>query len=72
MHLGAAVKTRVLAIFGPTDPKLYGPQESKSRIVKKMLKCSPCGEAQCKSKHECMKLISPDDIFKAAKEMLKK
>ncbi|NQT05906.1 MAG: glycosyltransferase family 9 protein [Candidatus Omnitrophica bacterium] len=71
MHIGHAVETRVLAIFGPTDPKKYGPRGRYDRIIRKDLGCSPCETAQCKTKHECMELISDDDVFNAAAEMLK-
>ena len=71
MHLGCAVGTRVLALFGPTDPCKYGPHGKGDRVVRKGLHCSPCELAQCKFNHECMKSISADEVFGVAKEMLK-
>ena len=72
MHMGVAVGTKVLAIFGPTDPHLYGPAGNNDRVLKKKLHCSPCEKAQCEFEHECMKYITADDVFKAAAEMLGK
>ena len=70
MHIGVAVGTKVLAIFGPTDPRLYGPTGANDRIMRKRLHCSPCEKAQCDFEHECMKYITSDEVFKTAKEML--
>jgi ADP-heptose:LPS heptosyltransferase len=70
LHLGCAVLTRVLAIFGPTDPKKYGPTGEFDIMINKKLFCSPCEKAQCKYNHECMKLISADEVYNAAKIMV--
>lgn len=70
MHIGVAVGTNVLAIFGPTDPYLYGPTGTRDRVIRKRLHCSPCEKAQCEFEHECMRYITPDEVFKAAKGML--
>jgi len=72
MHIGAAVGTNVLAIFGPTDPRLYGPTGKSDRVIKKKLHCSPCEAAQCEFEHECMRYITSDEVFKVAKEMLER
>lgn len=70
LHLGCAVGAKVLAIFGPTDPKKYGPTGEFDTVVSKKLHCSPCEVAACKYGHECMKLISADEVFDAAKIMI--
>jgi len=70
LHLAGAVDTKVLAIFGPTDPDAYGPTGKDDRIARKKIHCSPCGKAQCKFEHECMKYIEVEEVFNAAKEIL--
>lgn len=70
LHLACAVGTKVLAIFGPTDPKKYGPTGEFDVFISKKLHCSPCESAVCKYNYECMKMISPDDVFEAAKMMV--
>jgi len=60
MHLGCAVGTKVLAIFGSTDPMKYGPTGEFDAVINKKLFCSPCEVAACKYGHECMKLVSAD------------
>ena len=70
MHLGCAVGTKVLAIFGPTDPKKYGPTGEFDAVINKKLFCSPCEVAACKYGHECMKLVSADEVLDRAKMMI--
>jgi len=70
LHLGCAMGTRVLAIFGPTDPKKYGPTGELDAVINKKLFCSPCESAVCKYNHECMKLISADEVYDSAKMMV--
>ncbi|MFH0764443.1 MAG: glycosyltransferase family 9 protein [Candidatus Omnitrophota bacterium] len=70
LHLGCAVGTNVLAIFGPTDPAKYGPTGEFDTVIKRELSCSPCETAVCARNYECMKLITPDEVFDAAKVML--
>jgi len=72
LHIAGAVGTKVLAIFGPTDPEVYGPTGGEDRVVRRKLHCSPCEKAQCEFKHECMRYIEVNEVFEVAKEMLEK
>ena len=42
MHLAAAVKTPVVALFGPTAPERTGPYGSNHTVVRTGIACSPC------------------------------
>ena len=70
LHLGCAVGTKVLAIFGPTDPKKYGPTGEFDTVINRKLSCSPCERPVCRFNYECMRLIPPDEVFEAAKMMI--
>jgi len=70
LHIGCAVGVKVLAVFGPTDPKKYGPTGEFDTVVNKKLSCSPCEKAACALNYECMRLITPEEIFDSAKMML--
>ena len=70
LHLGCAVGAKVLAVFGPTDPKKYGPTGEFDVVINKKLFCSPCESAVCNYGLECMKLISADEVYDAAKMMV--
>ncbi|MBI4335284.1 MAG: glycosyltransferase family 9 protein [Candidatus Omnitrophica bacterium] len=72
MHIGCSLGAKVLAVFGPTDPKKYGPLGARDVIMRKGLDCSPCELAQCGKNHECMKLITADEVFEMAQKMLRK
>lgn len=47
IHISVAVDTPIVAIFGPTDPCLYGPYGSKHIVIRKQLDCSPCAYGVC-------------------------
>lgn len=70
LHIAASVNTPILAIFGPTDANMYGPTGRGDIVVKRDLPCAPCREAACRQNHECMDLITPDEVFAAAKKIL--
>jgi len=42
MHLAGLVGTPVVAFFGPTEPRIYGPRGEGDLIFYKSLFCSPC------------------------------
>ncbi|MBR4682421.1 MAG: lipopolysaccharide heptosyltransferase II [Elusimicrobiaceae bacterium] len=76
MHIAVAFDVPTLAIFGPTTRELgFFPYGEGHRVMEvKGLPCRPCalhGGKKCPEKHfKCMKDISPDEVFKNAKEML--
>jgi ADP-heptose:LPS heptosyltransferase len=71
MHIAAATKTPIVAIFGPEDPKLFGPYTTPDlyRIVYKPMHCRPCDKKNCKSPL-CLDQITPDDVLTACVELL--
>jgi len=65
MHLAAAVKTKLIALFGPTQAERFAP---KNATVIKSKVCKPCYDIygnfkDCKSK-KCMESITVDNISK--------
>ena len=71
MHIAAAVKTPLVAIFGPEDPALMGPYTSANlyRIVFKDVDCRPCTKKEC-SQPVCLDLIRPEEVSEKCFEML--
>ncbi len=69
MHLGAAVGTRVVAIFGSTAPWRTGPYGSDHMVVRSNIECSPCFKREC-GHRTCMKAISVDQVMSAVKEQM--
>ena len=70
VHLASALRIPTVAIFGPTDAAKYGPTAPRSRTVRRTLFCAPCEQALCRFNHECMRFISADEVFNAAKTLL--
>ncbi len=70
LHIAGSVGTPAVAIFGPTDSRKYGPRPGAGSAVFKELHCSPCETALCRYNLECMKAVSADEVFDAAKKIL--
>jgi heptosyltransferase-2 len=73
MHLAAVLRAPLLVVFGGAalkhfDPCILNPQ---SRVLYKKTVCSPCNRKICYSK-KCLKLIIPEEVIQAAKEILSK
>jgi heptosyltransferase-2 len=64
MHIAAAVGTRVVAIFGPTDPLATSPLGKGHVIIRKETSCSPCLKRVCPEDHRCMELIEVEEVYK--------
>lgn len=72
MHIANAVGTPVVALFGPTDPKGWGPRGPRDVILHTPVDCSPCwGRTAC-SDHRCMNLLDADRVTAAALALLGK
>ena len=72
MHIAAATKTPVVALFGPGDPLLNGPytQPELYRVIRKEVLCDrPCGVKRC-SHLSCLDLIAPEEVAAACAELL--
>jgi ADP-heptose:LPS heptosyltransferase len=71
-HLAAAVGTPTIALFGPTDPQIWGPRGEKVTILYKKHPCSPCPldiRKNCFSL-SCLNQIEIESVVKEACNML--
>jgi predicted lipopolysaccharide heptosyltransferase III len=62
LHIANAVTTPVVALFGPTDPRNWGPRGPRDVVFRRPVDCSPCW---CKVKcddRKCMTEISPSEV----------
>ena len=69
LHLAYAMKTPVVALFGPTDSRRHALAGPEQVVIKKDLACSPCYKRRCRD-HRCMNEITPEEVFKAVKRLL--
>ena len=65
LHLATLVGCPTVALFGPTDPRKYGPRGKAVAVVRKELFCSPCERPQCPYHHECMEQMSVEEVYQA-------
>lgn len=75
LHLAQAVRTKTLAIFGPTVPDFgFAPTGAKDRIIGLDLPCRPCaihGSRECPlGHHHCMLWLDAGMVWKTAQDML--
>jgi heptosyltransferase-2 len=69
MHVAAALKIPLIAIFGSTDPKRTGPLSDTCRIVHKAVPCAPCLKTKCPEDRKCMGLITVDEVYEEVRTL---
>ena len=67
-HISAALGTKTIVIFGPTNPKTTHPIGAE--IIRKEVDCSPCMLRDCPIDHRCLTRISADEIFEKCEKLL--
>ena len=65
MHLASALGTRVVAIFGSTDPIATGPYGAGHTIIRHSVECSPCFLRECPIDFRCMTRIGVEEVVTA-------
>ncbi|HEU4686221.1 MAG TPA: putative lipopolysaccharide heptosyltransferase III [Nitrospira sp.] len=70
MHLAAAVGTPLVALFGPSDPKEWGPRGGRAEILYKGLDCRTCFHPTCRrGEQNCMRLISSEEVVDSVRRV---
>ncbi len=72
LHVAGAVRTKLVAIFGPTDPKRHMPPVPGAMVLTRRLACQPCYKGVCTNPETlaCLQQISVDEVFSAVKKQL--
>ena len=71
LHMAAAVGIPTVSTMGPTLAERWWPQGENHIVLRQDLPCMPCNEGRCRLKTlECMKLITVEDMLKAAESQL--
>ena len=70
MHMATAAKTPVIAMFGPSPCKRFGPLGADNVIITKKYPCSPCpqfvkGQTPHCQDNQCMKAITVEEVYQA-------
>jgi heptosyltransferase-2 len=72
MHMGAALETPLVALFGSTDPMLTGPYGHLTQVMQKKVACSPCFKRTCPIDFRCMRQITPEEVLQRAMQYVQK
>ncbi|MBC7262627.1 MAG: glycosyltransferase family 9 protein [Chloroflexi bacterium] len=78
LHLAVAVGAPTLHLYGPVDPKLFGPwspgAEPWHRVIVSPMHCVPCNKldyaAEELTAHPCMSYIPVEEVLQAARDLL--
>ena len=74
MHVAISQKVPIVAMYGPSSPKLYGPYTKDAAIVTAVPPCPGCADGmkhKC-SDMQCMTRLTVQQVVQAAEDMLKK
>ncbi len=64
MHIACAAGTKVIGIYGSSDPAYTPPLSDKAEVMYLNMPCSPCFQRTCQFEHlECLRNIKPIDVF---------
>jgi ADP-heptose:LPS heptosyltransferase len=71
MHVSAAVQTPVVALFALTNPpEQWGPWRVAHRLLNHDVPCRICYSRICPTTHDCLRLVTPEEVLTAAGELL--
>ena len=73
MHIAAALRRPVVALFGPTDPVATGPYGQRENVLQlTKLPCVPCMKGECNYERPlaCLRDITPGMVLERVKEFL--
>lgn len=71
MHIAAAMKTPVVALFALTNPpEQWGPWRVPHRLLYHDVPCRICYSRICPYGHECLSLVTPEMVVGAAADVL--
>jgi heptosyltransferase-2 len=69
-HIGAALQTPTLVIFGPTNPLTTYPFSESAEIIRSAPDCAPCMLRDCPIDHRCMTAITSEQVFERASVLI--
>ncbi|MGI9060964.1 MAG: glycosyltransferase family 9 protein [Ktedonobacteraceae bacterium] len=71
MHISAAVKTPVIALFALTNPPAqWGPWHVPHRLLNVDVPCRICYSRICPYQHECLRLVTPEMVVAVVSALL--
>ena len=71
-HIGAALGTPTLVIFGPTNPLTTRPFGPAGAIIRHPPDCAPCMLRDCPIDHRCMTAITAPEVLAEAQRLMRR
>ncbi|MCX5701659.1 MAG: glycosyltransferase family 9 protein [Candidatus Omnitrophica bacterium] len=73
LHLGLALKKRIVALFGPTSPyEIYFYDRGSFLLPEAPYKCIPCLTSHCDKEKQCLEYIVPEKVKERIEDEFKK
>lgn len=70
-HVAAALETNCVVVYsGITDPIRWRPESDGCVVITNPMPCAPCNQKQGCEHMQCIRGISPDQIYQAGKSLL--
>ena len=78
LHLAVSQRTPTVSVFGPVDPRVYGPYPHDPRrhrvVIRRELPCRPCYHQfklpPCPYERACLTSVEPEEVFEACEDLL--
>jgi len=76
MHVAAAMRVPLVAIFGATDPRRTSPYDPEAAVVERIAECgcdiAPCYKRICPIDHRCMTAVTVADVESAIERQIQR
>ncbi|MCX5804981.1 MAG: lipopolysaccharide heptosyltransferase II [Proteobacteria bacterium] len=71
-HISAALSVPTIVLLGPMDERYTQYPNNYTYQISENIPCRPCNNKKCNKNHECLKDISPKEVFLKLGEIIEK